>query len=65
MNRHTIFFKNYFRSFYDEQTNEVKAKIDWTLILIRQQPYVPQKTPKEEIKRALRIQKEYFDDKNE
>lgn len=111
MNRHAIFFKNYFRSFYNEQTNEVKLKIDWTIDLIRQLQYVPQKyfkhiegtdglfeirvdtagnayrifsffdegnlvvitngfvkktqkTPKDEIKRALRIKKEYFDEKN-
>ena len=110
MNRQTIFYQNYFSSFYDEQTTEVKAKIDWTLLLIREQPYIPQKyfkhvegtdglfeirvevssniyrifsffdkgnlvviangftkktqkTPKEEIKRALRIKKEYFDEK--
>jgi phage-related protein len=111
MNRQAYFYKNYFRSFYDEQTNEVKAKIDWTIDLIRQLPYIPQKyfkhiegtnglfeirvdtagnayrifsffdegnlvvitngfikktqkTPKDEIKRALRIKKEYFDEKN-
>lgn len=111
MNRHILFYKNHFRQFYAEQTTEVKAKIDWTIDLIRQLPVIPQKyfkhiegtdglfeirvdtsgnayrifcffdegnlvivtngfqkktqkTPKDEIKRAIRIKKEYFDEKN-
>ena len=111
MSRHIFFYKNHFRQFYDEQTSEVKAKIDWTIDLIRQLQYIPQKyfkhiegtdglfeirvdtsgnayrifcffdegnlvivtngfqkktpkTPKDEIKRAIRIKKEYFDEKN-
>jgi len=41
--RQVIAYKNYFLDFYEEQTDNVQAKIEWTLNLIRVSLYVPEK----------------------
>jgi phage-related protein len=108
--RSIIIYKHYFSDFYAGQTNEVKAKIDWTIRLIKELPRIPeqyfkhlegtdglyeirvqqgnniyrifcffdagnlvvlgnafqkktQKTPANEINLALKIKKDYFDEK--
>jgi phage-related protein len=108
--RSIIIYKHYFSDFYTSQTSEAKAKIDWTIRLVRELPRIPeqyfkhlegtdglyeirvqqgnniyrifcffdtgnlvvlgnafqkktQKTPAIEIKLALKIKKDYFDEK--
>ena len=41
--RQVIAYKNYFLDFYEEQTDNVQAKIEWTLNLIRVTRQVPEK----------------------
>ncbi len=41
--RQVIAYKNYFLNFYEEQTDNVQAKIEWTLNLIRVTQHVPEK----------------------
>ena len=36
-------YKNYFTEFYNKQTQDVKKKIDWTILLIRTMRIVPDK----------------------
>ena len=109
-NRKIGIFKNYFWDFYNQQSDKVQLKIDWTIDLIRTTPIVPkkffkklknaddlweirvsadngiyrifcfydddnliiltsgfqkktQKTPKQEIKKAINIKKEYYESK--
>ncbi len=109
--RQVIAYKNYFLNFYSAQPDNVQAKIEWTLNLIRVTRQVPkkyfehmegtkglyeirievgsniyrifsffdkgnlvvlgnafqkktQKTPKNEIDKALKIMEEYFNEKN-
>ncbi len=40
--RYLIFFKNYFRDFYDDQTTKVQKKILWTLRVIEDLDRVPE-----------------------
>ena len=110
MIRQVIAFKRYFLNFYEEQSDPVQAKIEWTLNLLRTMQQVPekyfkhlegtkglyeirveaggniyrifsffdkgnlvvlgnvfqkktQKTPKQEIEKALKIMEEYFNAK--
>ena len=112
MERVLVFYKDYFFDFFDKQTENVKKKIDWTLLLVKELPIIPdkffkhiavteglyeicvkvgtniyrifsffdkgnlviiangfqkktEKTPLNEIERALRIKKEYEDENNE
>jgi phage-related protein len=107
--RQVIAYKQYFLDFYEEQSEEVQEKIEWTLQLIRIVRRVPekyfkhiegttglyeirielgnsifrifsffdrgnlivlgngfqkktQKTPKQEIRKAIKIMEEYFND---
>jgi phage-related protein len=41
--RQVIAYKNYFLDFYEKQTDNVQAKIEWTLNFIRVTRYVPEK----------------------
>src|SRR5665647_1330920 len=41
--RQVIAYKNYFLDFYEDQTDNVQAKIEWTLNLIRVTRQVPEK----------------------
>jgi len=41
--RQIIFFKNYFRDFFDQQSEKVKEKIDYILYLITVADRIPQK----------------------
>ena len=41
--RQVIAYKNYFLDFYEEQPDNVQAKIEWTLNLIRVTRQVPEK----------------------
>jgi len=41
--RQVIYFKNYFLKFFEEQTEKVKEKIDYTLYLITVADRIPQK----------------------
>ena len=41
--RQVIAYKNYFLDFYEKQTDNVQAKIEWTLNLIRVTKQVPEK----------------------
>jgi phage-related protein len=41
--RQVIAYKKYFLDFYENQTDTVQAKIEWTLQLIRVTPHVPKK----------------------
>ena len=41
--RNIIFYKNYFTSFYAEQTDEVRRKINQVLLLIQSQQRIPTK----------------------
>ena len=41
--RQVIAYKNYFLNFYDELPDNVQAKIEWTLNLIRVTRQVPEK----------------------
>lgn len=41
--RQVIAYKDYFLSFYEKQPDNVQAKIEWTLNLIRVMPIVPEK----------------------
>lgn len=43
MMRKIIFYKSYFVDFYNLQNNTVQNKIEWTLGLLRDQDYVPEK----------------------
>jgi phage-related protein len=108
--RQLIYFKNYFRDFFNAQKEKVKDKIDYVLFLVTVADRVPrkffeqmsgcdglfeiriefegniyrifccfdegnivvlfngfqkksQKTPKEEIEKAMRIKQEYFEQK--
>lgn len=109
--RQVIAYKNYFLDFYEGQTDNVQAKIEWTLNLIRVTRQVPekyfkhlegtkglyeirvevgkniyrifsffdkgnlvvlgnaflktQKTPKQELEKALKIMEEYQDENKE
>lgn len=103
-------YKNYFTDFYNEQSVDIKKKIDWTILLIESMQIVPekflkhltntnglweirvsagngifrifcffdkgnlvvllggfqkksQKTPKNEIEKAEKLKKEYFENK--
>lgn len=108
--REVLFYKDYFKSFYIEQSDKIKIKITWTIDFIKRVERVPkkyfkylkgtkglyeirvqygndifrifsffdsgrliviangfqkkkQKTPKSEIRRALKIKKEYDNEK--
>ncbi|MCL6103905.1 MAG: type II toxin-antitoxin system RelE/ParE family toxin [Bacteroidetes bacterium] len=110
--RQVIAYKNYFLDFYEKQSDNVQAKIEWTLNLIRVTRQVPekyfkhlegtkglyeirievgsniyrifsffdkgnlvvlgnaflkktQKTPKQELEKALKIMEEYQDENKE
>ena len=41
--RHIFYFKHYFLEFFDEQTEEVQKKFNWTLELIATIDHVPKK----------------------
>ena len=41
--RQVIAYKNYFLDFYEKQADNVQAKIEWTLNLIRVTRQVPEK----------------------
>jgi phage-related protein len=41
--RQVIAYKNYFLDFYEEQSDNVQSKIEWTLNLIRVTRLVPEK----------------------
>ncbi|MCL6102908.1 MAG: hypothetical protein M1292_10520 [Bacteroidetes bacterium] len=41
--RQVIAYKNYFLDFYENQSDNVQAKIEWTLNLIRVTRQVPEK----------------------
>ena len=41
--RQIIFFKNYFRDFFDSQTEKIKEKIDYVLFLITVADRIPKK----------------------
>ena len=41
--RQVIAYKNYFLDFYEQQSDNVQAKIEWTLNLIRVTRQVPEK----------------------
>ena len=41
--RQVIAYKDYFLNFYEKQPDNVQAKIEWTLNLIRVMPIVPEK----------------------
>ncbi len=41
--RQVIAYKNYFLDFYEDQTEKVQAKIEWTLNLIKITPMVSEK----------------------
>ncbi len=41
--RQVIAYKNYFLDFYEKQSDNVQAKIEWTLNLIRVTRQVPEK----------------------
>lgn len=41
--RQVIAYKEYFLNFYENQTDKVQAKIEWTLQLIRTTQQVPEK----------------------
>jgi len=43
MERVLVFYKNYFFDFFDKQTETVKKKIDWTLLLVKELPIIPDK----------------------
>jgi hypothetical protein len=47
--RQLIYFKNYYKNFFNQQTEKVKDKIDYVLYLVN------------EIEKALRIKNEYFE----
>ena len=111
MQRQVVAYRNYFLDFYNQQTDDVQRKIEWTLNLIRVTQHVPekyfthmtgtkgffeirvevgsnifrifsffdkgnlvvlgngfqkktQKTPKQEIEKALRIMEEYKNEKD-
>ncbi len=40
--RELFFFKDYFETFYDEQSDKVKSKILWTLKVIRELSHIPE-----------------------
>lgn len=42
-NRQVVAYKNYFLDFYNDQSDIVQAKIEWTLNLIRVMQFVPEK----------------------
>jgi phage-related protein len=41
MERVLVFYKDYFFDFFDKQTETVKKKIDWTLLLVKELPIIP------------------------
>ncbi len=41
--RNLVFYKHFFWDFYNEQTEDVQEKIDWTIILVQQLPRIPEK----------------------
>jgi phage-related protein len=41
--RTIIAYKRYFLDFYEKQTDEVQKKIEWTLALLRDLSFVPEK----------------------
>lgn len=41
--RHIFYYKNYFLDFFNEQTEDVQRKFNWTLELIATIDHVPQK----------------------
>lgn len=41
--RQVVAYKRYFLDFYEEQTDEVQHKIEWTLNLLRNIDHVPKK----------------------
>ncbi len=111
MQRQVVAYKHYFLDFYNDQTDDVQRKIEWTLNLIKVTTHVPkkyfdhmtgtkglyeirvevgsnifrifsffdkgnlivlgngfqkktQKTPKQEIEKALKIMEEYKNEKS-
>lgn len=38
-----LIYKHYFLDFYEEQTEKVQEKIDWTIWLVRDLPRIPEK----------------------
>ena len=42
-NRQLIFFKNYFKDFFDSQNEKIKNKIDYVLFLISVADRIPKK----------------------
>jgi phage-related protein len=42
-NRHVVYYKNYYLDFFNEQTEDVKKKFNWTLGLIKTIEHVPSK----------------------
>ncbi len=43
MERGLVFYKDYFFDFFDKQTENVKKKIDWTLLLVKELTIIPEK----------------------
>lgn len=43
MERTLLFYKDYFSDFYENQSDSVKKKIDWTLLLIQDLQVIPEK----------------------
>ena len=43
MQRQVVAYKHYFLDFYNDQTDDVQRKIEWTLNLIKVTPNVPKK----------------------
>ena len=43
MERQVVAYKHYFLDFYNDQTDEVQRKIEWTLSLIKTTQHVPKK----------------------
>ena len=61
--RTVVFYKKHFERFFLKQTAKVREKIIWTFELINGFQKKDQKTPREEIDKALNIMKEYFNEK--
>jgi hypothetical protein len=75
------FYKKYFENFFIQQKQKIKDKIIWTLRLIEELPQVPasylkhlsgtdglyeiRKTPVQEMARAIKIKKEYHEEKKQ
>ena len=43
MQRQVVAYKHYFLDFYNDQTDDVQRKIEWTLSLIKTTQHVPKK----------------------